>query len=272
MVYVICLLIGLLTSFVGSLAGLGGGIILVPSLLILNTYMDAFNWATPQAIVGISLVTMVFTALSSTLAYYKKGRIDFRTGWLLLSGSIPGGIAGSWMNQFVETEQFLLFFGLLMICISLLFFIRRQTFGSKATKRRRGVRTFWIDGKTYEYTVTIGPAFLLSLFVGVMSGLFGIGGGSVMVPAMILLFGLPAHLATATSMFMILFVSLIGAGTHLALGHIMWQYAVFFIPGAWFGGKIGAFVNQRLHGRALEWILRLLLIMIGIRMIFQGIS
>ncbi|MFC3041383.1 sulfite exporter TauE/SafE family protein [Virgibacillus xinjiangensis] len=271
MVFVICLIIGLMTSFVGSLAGLGGGIIFVPSLLILSGYMEAFSWATPQVIVGMSLVAMVFTALSSALSYYKKGRVDVRTGLLLLSGSIPGGILGAWLNQFIETDQFLLFFGILMIIISLLFLFRRATL-SRTSNKGRGVRTFWLDGRTYQYKVTFWPAFLLSLFVGTVSGLFGIGGGSIMVPAMILIFGLPAHLATATSMFMILFQSMIGAGTHIALGHIMWQYAVFFIPGAWIGGRLGASLNQRLHGRTLEWILRLLLIVIGIRMILQGVS
>lgn len=92
-----------------------------------------------------------------------------------------------------------------------------------------------------------------------------------MVPAMILLFGIPAHIATATSMFMIFFVSIIGASTHIVLGHVIWQYAIFFIPGAWIGGKLGAIVNQRLTGKTLEWILRAILIIIGIRMIAEGL-
>src|SRR5690606_22660790 len=111
---------------------------------------------------------------------------------------------------------------------------------------------------------------ILSLAVGILSGLFGIGGGSIMVPAMILLFGMPAHIATATSMFMIFFVSMIGSISHVTMGHIAREYVLFFIPGAWIGGKLGAKVNQLLPGKTLEWVLRIILIFVGIRMIFQG--
>ncbi|WP_031334946.1 sulfite exporter TauE/SafE family protein [Virgibacillus sp. CM-4] len=272
MVFVVCLVIGIITAFVGGLMGLGGGIVLIPSLLFLNQASDAFAWATPQAIVGISLVSMVFTAMSSTVSYYKRGRVDVRTGILFLTGSIPGGILGSWLNQFVEADEFLLYFGCITIVISLLFFIKRKEPSIHMNSELKGVRTFHLNGTTYHYTVSKWIAFGLSLAVGILSGLFGIGGGSIMVPAMILLFGFPAHIATATSMFMIFFISLIGAATHIALGHIEWEYLLFFIPGAWVGGKLGAWVNQRLTGKVLVWILRILLIIIGIRMISQGLS
>ncbi|WP_461177177.1 sulfite exporter TauE/SafE family protein [Virgibacillus ainsalahensis] len=264
--------IGLLTAFTGSLVGLGGGIVLVPSLLILNQYVEAFAWATPQVIVGISLTAMVFTALSSTVAYHSKGRIDYKIGTLFLSGSIPGGIFGAWLNQFVDTDNFLVYFGCVMILISLLFFIKRKTPVKLDSGTDKTMWTFHLEGKTNHYIFSIWPAFFISLIVGTLSGLFGIGGGSIMVPAMILLFGFPVHIATATSMFMILIVSIVGASTHITLGHIPWEYVFYFIPGAWVGGKLGALVNQKLNGKILEWILRILLIFIGIRMIFQGLS
>jgi uncharacterized membrane protein YfcA len=94
LVYLICFLIGISAAFLGGLVGLGGGIILIPMLLFLNQYSTAFAWATPQVIVGISLVTMIFTALSSTITYSKRKRIDYKAGFLLLIGCIPGGILG----------------------------------------------------------------------------------------------------------------------------------------------------------------------------------
>src|SRR5690606_39112999 len=97
--------------------GLGGGVILIPSMLLLSQFVPGFEWATPQAIVGISLITMVFTSLASTLSYLKEGRVDYKTGILFLSGSIPGSIFGSWLNQFIGTEEFLLYFGMLIIGI-----------------------------------------------------------------------------------------------------------------------------------------------------------
>ncbi|WP_047979631.1 sulfite exporter TauE/SafE family protein [Ornithinibacillus contaminans] len=271
MVIVICILIGIFTAFLGSLVGLGGGVILIPSLLLLHQYMPAFGWATPQAIVGISLITMIFTSMASTMSYYKKGRVDYKTGLLFLSGSIPGGILGSWLNQFFNTDQFLLYFGILVLVISGLFFIKR-TDPQPKTNKSKSIRSFQVGDQTYTYSVSVSLAFFLSLIIGVLSGLFGIGGGSIMVPAMILLFGFPVHIATATSMFMIFFVSIIGSSTHIALGHIEWEYVLFFIPGAWIGGKLGAFISQKLTGNTLEWILRITLILIGLRMIISGLS
>lgn len=270
LVYIICIFIGIVTAFVGGLMGLGGGIVMIPSMLFLYQFSEAFSWATPQTIVGISLVAMVFTGLSSSIAYFKTGRIDYKTGLYFLSGSIPGSILGSWLNQFVNVDDFQLYFGFVMIIISMLFFIKRKQKAVDIT-HTKNVRSFTLNGETYNYTVNIYLAFLLAFMVGTMSGLFGIGGGSIMVPAMILLFGIPAHIATATSMFMIFFVSIIGASTHIVLGHVIWQYAIFFIPGAWIGGKLGAIVNQRLTGKTLEWILRAILIIIGIRMIAEGL-
>lgn len=156
--------------------------------------------------------------------------------------------------------------------ISLLFFIKRKQPEELKTGKYKIIRTFHLEGHTYRYSVSIFAAFILSLGVGMLSGLFGIGGGSIMVPAMILLFGFPAHIATATSMFMIFFISIVGASTHIILGHISWEYVLAFIPGAWFGGKLGAIINQMLPGKTIEWILRILLVIIGVRMIIQGLS
>lgn len=268
LVYIICVLIGAVTAFVGSLIGLGGGVILIPSLLFLYHYTDMFAWATPQTIVGISLMVMVVTALSSSMAYLKKGRIDYKTGLLFLVGSIPGGIIGSWLNQYISADHFSLYFGLLMVALSLLFLIKRKPKSSQG----KHTRTFRIGDQTYHYSVSFWAAFVLSLIVGALSGMFGIGGGSIMVPAMILLFGIPAHIATATSMFMIFFISLITVSSHIYLGHMNWQFVFFFIPGAWVGGMIGAKTNQLLKGNTLEWILRILLVIIGVRLIIEGLT
>lgn len=271
MVYILCILIGIFTAFAGSLIGLGGGVILIPSLLFLHQFSSEFAWATPQTIVGISLIVMFFTALSSTITYFKIGRVDYKTGLLLLSGSIPGGIFGSWLNQFIANDKFSLYFGILMVVLSLLFFLKRRTI-EKPSISQKNIRSFHLDGKIYHYSVSFWAAFIVSLFVGTLSGLFGIGGGSIMVPLMILLFGFPAHIAIATSMFMIVFISMISAGTHIFLGHVSWEYVLFFIPGAWIGGTIGAKVNQKLKSQALEWILRVLLIVVGMRLIIEGLT
>ncbi|QTN00214.1 TSUP family transporter [Sediminibacillus dalangtanensis] len=273
MVYVLSVLIGFLTAFVGSIAGLGGGIILVPSLLLLSQLLDSFSWAAPQNIVGISLLVMVFTGLSSSIAYMKKGRVDYRSGRIFLSGAIPGGVLGSWLNQFISEDAFSLYLGLLMIVLSAMFFIKKKEPIVGKPVHSKGVdRTVIIDGEKFSYTYSLAAAVSIAFAVGILSGMFGIGGGSLIVPAMILLFGFPPHIATATSMFMILFLSLISSSTHIVLGHVPWQYVWLFIPGAWIGGTLGAKVNQLLKGKTVEWILRILLVVIGFRLILQGIG
>ncbi|QSS99441.1 sulfite exporter TauE/SafE family protein [Pontibacillus sp. ALD_SL1] len=274
MVALIMLIIGFFTAFVGSIAGIGGGTILVPSMLFLHNVSESFEWATPQKIVGISVVVMIFTGLSSTIAYWKSKRIDYKTGLIFLIGCLPGGVFGSWFNQFVDTKTFSIAFGAIMIVISLLFFLPRpdRSKSSKSTKWLHINRSFTLDEKTYHYQIHIIGGFLLAFFVGALSGLFGIGGGSLMVPAMILLFGLPPHVATATSMFIILFLSISSSSTHVLLGHVPWLYTLCFIPGAWVGGTIGAKLNQRMNGKTVEWILRMILILIGVRLIWDGIG
>lgn len=269
MVYIICIVVGIITAITGGLLGIGGGIILIPTMLFLNSQFESFAWATPQVIVGISLVTMVFTALSSSLSHHKKGRIDYKTGLFFIIGSIPGSVLGSSLNHFMDSDQFSLYLGFLMLFLFGFFFVNKKDPANQAkASKTRNQRTFMVDGETYNYSVPIWLAFLLAFGVSTLSGLFGIGGGSIMVPSMILLFSMPVHIAISTSMFTILFISLFGASTHLFYGHILWEYAIFFIPGAWIGGTIGAKVNQLLKGKVLEWLLRALLLVLGIQLIF----
>ncbi|MFD1020486.1 sulfite exporter TauE/SafE family protein [Thalassobacillus hwangdonensis] len=271
MVIIVSFIIGLITAIAGSIAGLGGGVILVPVVLFLHEVWDAFAWATPQKVVGISLVVMIFTGLSSMLSYMKSKRIDFKSGSIFIGGSIPGGIFGSYLNQFFSTDHFSLFFGIVMLLVFSVFFIRTKDNRALLKSENGLARTAEIDGKMFHYRISIVTGLLLSFVVGMLSGLFGIGGGSLMVPAMILLFGFPAHIATATSMFMIFFASISSSATHILLGHVDWIYTLAFIPGAYIGGTLGAKINQKLKGNAVEWVLRGLLLLIAIRMIWQGI-
>lgn len=271
MVIIIAIIIGFISAFIGSLIGLGGGIVFVPAMLFLYEQFSTFSWATPQTIVGISLVTMVFTGLSSTIAYYKIGRVDTRTGILFLIGSLPGSVFGSWINSQLEVERFSLLFGLLMIIVFIMMLIdREKLMKKKEIHETKYTRTFHFDGKEYKYNVTYVPAFILSFFVGALSGLFGIGGGTISVPAMILFFGIPVQVAIATSMFMIFFISIISSTTHIFLGHIEWAYVLFFVIGSYIGGTVGAKTSKLFKGKTLEWFLRIVIVIAAIRLIIDS--
>ncbi|GAA0499990.1 sulfite exporter TauE/SafE family protein [Salinibacillus aidingensis] len=271
MVYIIMLALGFLSAFVGSIAGLGGGLIFVPGVLLLSEYFSFFSWASPQVVVGMSLLVMIITGFSSTYTYLKYKRVDLKSGGIFLAGSIPGALSGVWTNRFVEDSSFQLYFGILMIVLSLMFFLRKQGDPNPLIKNGSGInREFILNGVTYRYSFPVSLALIISYAVGFCSGLFGIGGGSLMVPAMILIFGFPAKIAAPTSMFMIFVSSSVSSIAHISLGHIIWEYIWFFIPGAWIGGTAGAIISQRLKGNTIEWILRILMIIVGIRLIWNG--
>ncbi|MCP8968691.1 sulfite exporter TauE/SafE family protein [Ectobacillus ponti] len=268
--YIFLLLIGLLAGTVGSLVGLGGGIIVVPLLVGLGN-LSFLHTVSPQMAVGTSMVTVLFTGLSSTLTYMKLKRVDYKSGLVLFIGSGPAGILGSYVNKFMNLQTFNLYFGSFMILVALLLIVRNRLKPLPLTGKGVWRRTFTDGERTMEYGFNPWLAILISVAVGFISGLFGIGGGSLLVPAMVLLFSFPPHVAVATSMFILFLSAIVSSGTHIALGNVNWLYAAALIPGAWFGGKLGAYINTRLSGQAVINALRITLILVGIRLIWSAV-
>lgn len=268
----ILLSIGLAAGTVGSLIGLGGGIIIVPMLLNIDRFLTAFSTVPIHVAVGTSLVTIVFSSLSSTLAYHKQKRIDFKSGLLFLIGSVPGSLLGTYLNSLLNTERFTLFFGILLVCISFFLFVSTKL-NKKAKEIHKGViRTYTNDeGEAYTYSYSLPFAIALSTLIGLISGLFGIGGGIMLVPMMAFLFGFPPQLAVATSMFVVMFTTLGSSISYVAIGSVNFYYALLLIPGAWFGGKLGSFINQKLKTETIGLLLRLVVLFYGIKLMIENI-
>lgn len=264
--------IGLAAGTVGSLIGLGGGIIIVPMLLNIDHFLSAFSTVPIHVAVGTSLITIVFSSLSSTLSYHKQKRIDYKSGILFLIGSIPGSLLGTYINSLLNTERFTLFFGIFLICISAFLFVSSKL-NKKSKEVHRGIiRTYTNDeGEAYTYSYSLPLAISLSICIGIISGLFGIGGGILLVPMMAFLFGFPPQLAVATSMFVVMFTTLGSSISYITLGEVNFYYILLLIPGAWFGGKIGAYINQKLKTETIALILRLVVLFYGIKLIIENI-
>ncbi|WP_257144028.1 sulfite exporter TauE/SafE family protein [Bacillus sp. AFS002410] len=264
--------IGLAAGTVGSLIGLGGGIIIVPMLLNIDHFLSAFSTVPIHVAVGTSLITIVFSSLSSTLSYHKQKRIDYKSGILFLIGSVPGSLLGTYINSLLNTERFTLFFGIFLICISIFLFISSKL-NKKSKEVHKGIiRTYTNDeGEAYTYSYSLSLAISLSICVGIISGLFGIGGGILLVPMMAFLFGFPPQLAVATSMFVVMFTTLGSSISYITLGEVNFYYILLLIPGAWFGGKIGAFINQKLKTETIALILRVVVLLYGIKLIIENI-
>jgi uncharacterized protein len=271
MEWILLVLVGVAASSLGSLIGLGGGIIVVPSLLYLAT-LSGFGHITPQVAVGTSLFTMIFTGLSSTLAYMKFKLVDYKAGLIFLIGSGPGSILGAWVTEALNLQSFNIFFGVFILFVSVVLFLKDKLKPIPYRKDKGIVRNFTDNtGKTFEYGFNPYMGAFIAFVVGFLSGILGVGGGSLMVPTMILFFFFPPHVATATSMFMILPTSILSSITHISLGNVDWYLALALVPGAWIGAKVGVLLNSKLKSKTIVLLLRTVLIVVGIRLIYQGI-
>ena len=270
---ILLFLTGIVGGTIGSLLGLGGGVIIVPALLFLN-YLPQIELAiSPQMAVGTSLIIIIVTAVSSTIAYRKQKRIDYRSAFLFFLGSGPGALVGALLNQKINIQQFYLSFGIILIVIFLLMTLKKRHPGktNQVQVRHKIKKTFVDDfGEEHEYGYSLPLALGVSFVVGAMSGLFGIGGGALMVPTMLYIFRFPPHVAVATSMLIILLSSSVGAGTHILLGNVIWSYALMLAPGAWLGGKLGPIITRRLSSVAVVNCFKVVFLIIAIRMVLKG--
>jgi uncharacterized protein len=272
MEFIFLVIIALFSGLIGSLVGLGGGIILVPATLYVGLNLGMIPDITPQKVVGLSVVMMIFTGLASTLSFMKSKTVDYKSGFIFFIGSIPGTMLGAWVNKGLDLPSFNLYFGILLIILATILLVRDRL---KPVKWfvKNGVQQEFTDneGNTFVYGYPIWFAIILTFGIGFASGLFGIGGGSMMVPAMIILFLFPPHVAVATSMFMVFLSSLVNSASHIYLGHVPWLYTIPVIPGAYIGAKLGAALNKRIKSDTLVVALRVILLLLGIRSIIEGL-
>ncbi len=256
------LLIGAFAALCGSIVGLGGGFIIVPLLALLYEMPAAH-------IVGTSMAVLLFSAISSTWAYAKQKRIDYASGLAFSVAMIPGSILGAWTTKFMTNKAFFIAFGIFLFLMALFLLLKPN---KKADRflRPTVTRTF-VDASGQEHTYSYHRGFAVSIafVVGFLSSLFGIGGGSVMVPTMVLLLTFPAHIATATSMFSILISAIVGTASHMAFQHIVWSKVLWLAIGALVGGQVGAKIASKLPAKAILRTLSVCLMIVAIRLMFK---
>ncbi|HEY8343224.1 MAG TPA: sulfite exporter TauE/SafE family protein, partial [Calditerricola sp.] len=148
MALVLLLILGVVAGVLGSLLGLGGGVVLVPALLSLSgLWGEAY---TPQEAVGTSLAVVAATGLSSTLAYLRHGKVDESSALFFFLASGPGAAVGVWANRFLDGQRFFLLFGLLLVGLFFLLAVRDRI------RPRPGRWTVVRTLKTPEGEVTYG--------------------------------------------------------------------------------------------------------------------
>lgn len=252
--------LGFMVGTFGTLIGAGGGFILVPVLLLL--YPDK----SPETITSISLAVVFFNSLSGSVAYARMKRIDYKSGIIFAIATIPGSILGAFTTSLIPRNIFNILFGVLLISGSIFLILKPENKNISTVNPRKNYLTRTItdaDGiiHTFSYNPMIG--IIISVFVGYISSLLGIGGGIIHVPVLVHALDFPVHIATATSHFVLAAMSLSGTVVHIASGVLskgVLQTIALSI-GVLFGAQLGARLSKKLHG---VWIIRGLAIALGL--------
>lgn len=271
MTEILLILLGFGVGAYGTLIGAGGGFVLVPLLLLL------YPADRPATITSISLAVVFFNALSGSIAYARERRIDYRTGLIFAAATVPGAILGAIVVDGLPRGLFDTIFGVVLVVLALLIVLRGDGRGQTALTIGRGLTTRVVvdaAGDRHEYSFSLPLGIGLSLLVGFVSSLLGIGGGIVHVPALVQLLSFPVHIATATSHFILAIMALAGSAVHLVSGELGQgtglTRALLIGAGAVPGAQVGARLSRRLHG---GWIIRLLgvaLLLVGVRLLLSG--
>jgi uncharacterized protein len=237
---------GLVVGAYGTIIGAGGGFLIVPMLLLV--------WRLPPAqAAGTSLAVVFLNAVAGSISYARQKRIDYRAGMWFAAATFPGAIAGAFLSKYLSGRTFDVTFATVLLGVTA-FLIWKPVRATDAGERR-------------PYSLGLGIA--ISFFVGFLSSALGIGGGIFHVPAMIHLLAFPAAIAAATSTFILAFSSLVGAGTHLSLGNVLYVPAALMGVGVIAGAQVGARIAKRARGATVVRLLAVALVIVAVRLLLR---
>jgi uncharacterized membrane protein YfcA len=248
--FIIIVIIGFGSGIIGSLIGVGGGIIMTPVL----TYMGF----SPAVIASSSLIAIFATSISSTLTYIRKKYINYWLGLKLALPAIPGSIIGGFFSNFISLEHFKIYFAILLISVGLYIFFKNKII--KKTLDR--------TSKPLFYLILISGTF----GAGVISSLFGIGGGIIFVPILVIIYKMKMINASPTAQFTLLITTITGLLTHIILEHPDYSYGIALAFGAFFGAQLGSRSIHLISENILSKILSFSLITIAINFIIDYIK
>jgi uncharacterized membrane protein YfcA len=266
----VLLLLGIGVGVPASMCGLGGGFILVPTLILV------FNLA-PQHAIAISLVAMCGTTISATLGYIKQKRVDYKLAVLYDIFDIPGVILGAYLTTILPQNILIGICGIFILVLSTLMLrdIRTKKEPKITCVKEIKAEKAWTrkvkdcTNHVFEYKIR-KPGFIVisSLLSGLVTGLAGLGGGITDTTTMILL-GVPAHIAVASSEFAMALTNGVGVITHGFLQNIAIDYALPVTIGTIIGAQIGVFLAKRTKQKTLKTILTVIAMFFSVRLILE---
>ena len=240
--------LGFAAGIIGSMIGLGGGFVVVPVL--------TFFGFSPTLAASNSLFAAFSNAVASTTSYAKQKRIVYSVGLKLALLSIPGTILGAYISDEISSSLFKILFAIVLIGSSAYIYARRK-----------------MESKEYNLSKQIMVlAVGASFFAGIISSLFGIGGGTVFVPLMVIAIGLSMRLAAPTSQFILMFAAASGMIIHSILGHPDYYQAGLLSAGSFAGGILGSKLSLRVEERKLRILVTIVLIITAIKLFIDALE
>jgi uncharacterized membrane protein YfcA len=265
--------ISVVAGFIGSLIGLGGGIVIVPVLTLL--YGIDIRYA-----IGASIVSVIATSSGAAAAYVRERLTNLRAAMLLELGTTSGAISGAFLAGILHSRRLFVIFGVVMGCSALAMLLRvtergQQTPPDHWADRLQLHGSYFDEAQSREVPYRVSHTKLglfLMYFAGMISGLLGIGSGALKVAAMDLAMRFPIKVSTATSNFMIGVTAAASAGVYFARGDIDPVIAAPVAIGVVFGAMIGSKVLPRADNRLLRLVFIFVLLAISAQMIWKGLK
>jgi uncharacterized membrane protein YfcA len=267
----VLLLVGCMVGTLGTLIGAGGGFILIPLLLVTHPELP------PETLTAISMAVVAANAVSGSIAYARSGRIDFKAGVIFALCTIPGSVLGVFTNAYIPRFAFHLIFGIILIGLAFYLFLPQKKEKTKSTPMplfQKGYKTHVLtdqQGNRYMYQYRQSLGIWISVVVGYLSPLLGIGGGIIHVPALINWLHFPVFIATATSHFILAVMATVSVITHIAKGNYNDPYVLRMViclsAGALVGAQAGAFISHQIKGNFIIRALAVCLAIVGLRIL-----
>jgi uncharacterized membrane protein YfcA len=270
------LALGGAVGLLSGLFGVGGGFLMTPLLIFIGV--------PPPVAVGSEAAQIVASSVSGVLAHMRRGNVDFRMGLVLMLGGFVGSTAGVKLFSFLQgvgqvdlviALSYVLILGAvggLMLTESVRALLRRRRTG--ATRRGKLHQHTWLHGlplkmrfpRSKLYISSLLP-FALGGLVGVLAAIMGVGGGFIMVPAMIYVLGMPTSVVVGTSLFQIVFVTanvtFLQAYENQTVDIIL---ALLLVVGGVFGAQLGARLGARLRGEQLRGLMALMVLGVALKL------
>ena len=269
-IFLLFMLLGLVfaVGLPASMCGLGGGFILVPTLILV------FNLS-PQNTIVINLVAMCGTTFSASIGYIKQKRVDYKLALLYDIFDIPGVIIGAYLTTILPKNLLIGICGVFILFLSLMMIRALKKRESPICEKKEKADIGWNRkvndsmNKVFEYKIRQpGLIVISSLLSGLVTGLVRLGGGITDTTTMMLL-GIPSHIAVASSELAMALTNGVGVITHGFLQKIYFDYAIPITIGTIIRAQIGFLLAKRTKQRTLKLLLSAVSLLFSIRLILD---